>query len=224
MPPAAVTFARVALGMVVLLVVLRVRGLRLPAGTGGVAPLRRRRAVRQRHPLHPPGVGRAAHLVRPHRGAQRGHAAVRGPAGGRLPRRSGCAAASGFGLLLGFVGRGGGRRPRGVRPGRVVARRGGGGGRGRGLLRHRHHLRQAPPLRPVPAGGRRRPAGDGHRADPALRRWSPRPGRASTSPPGGCWPFACSASWGRGWPTSCSTGSSPTSVRPWPRPSPTWCR
>ena len=32
MPPAAVTFARVALGMVVLLVVVRVRGLRLPAG------------------------------------------------------------------------------------------------------------------------------------------------------------------------------------------------
>ncbi len=32
MPPAAVTFGRVALGMVVLLVVLRVRGLRLPRG------------------------------------------------------------------------------------------------------------------------------------------------------------------------------------------------
>ena len=32
MPPAAVAFARVALGMVVLLAVVRLRGLRLPAG------------------------------------------------------------------------------------------------------------------------------------------------------------------------------------------------
>ena len=57
MPPGAVAFTRVALGMVVLLVVVRLKGLRLPTGRKAWRHFAVVGPVRQRPALHPAGVG-----------------------------------------------------------------------------------------------------------------------------------------------------------------------
>src|ERR671911_450701 len=145
----------------------RRRPLRHPAPPGRAhsgrpdvaAPLRSGGHDRQHRAVHAAGVGRAAHHVRAHGGAQRLDATVHGPVRGHRTERAPAAGADRR-ARPGHGGRSGGRRARRLRPRGLVDGRRTGRHPRRRRLRHRVRVHAAPP-RVVPARrGRDRPACD----------------------------------------------------------------